>query len=210
MDLVEYDFDSWVNLAITNNFISKLNATKFLACFSFHLFKIVAAMHEKHIVHRDITNSNIFVSKGKIVLGMLKLEITCNFFLGDFGLSTMHGSKSKYIFFPEELPGHCAPEMTGKDQHVKMDSWSIGLLLANLVFLILRIDWPNRETCFLRKNGGKPPKDIIEIVQTMLDQASKKTTGSEDNGLWSLIFEIIENLFVLEIAKRETCATVYV
>jgi serine/threonine protein kinase len=72
MDLVEYNFRDWFKLAIEHKFISKVNGAKFLTCFAVQLIKIVSTMHEKLIVHRDINDVNIYVSKGKIRLGVLR------------------------------------------------------------------------------------------------------------------------------------------
>ena len=87
---------------------------------TYGVLKGLDVLLSKEYFHRDIKDSNIFVTKDNV------------FKLGDFGLIANKANRNKIEC---GTPTFMAPEMNGKDYYdEKVDVWSLGILLFKLLF----------------------------------------------------------------------------
>merc|ERR1712224_14756 len=83
-------------------------------------------LHDKHIVHRDLKASNVFLKK-----------CWCHCLIGDFGISKVMGTTALSNTIVG-TPSYMAPEMWDHEEYgVAVDLWALGVILYELIALQL-------------------------------------------------------------------------
>ena len=92
-------------------------------CYALHY------LHQNNIIHRDLKPSNILLHKGSVKL--------C-----DFGVSCRINSKVGHAYSVVGTPYYLSPELiTNKPYNSKVDIWSLGCVLYELIFLKPAFDY---------------------------------------------------------------------
>ena len=92
-------------------------------CYALHY------LHQNNIIHRDLKPSNILLHKGSVKL--------C-----DFGVSCRINSEIGHAYSVVGTPYYLSPELiTNKPYNSKVDIWSLGCVLYELIFLKPAFDY---------------------------------------------------------------------
>ena len=133
-------------------------------------------LHKSNIIHRDIKPANIFIDKND------------NIKIGDFGISKILKSTNNYANTIIGTPYYISPEIWNKQKYNnKIDIWSIGCVLYEMIFLKLPFNGRSMEALskivrdsnvnILNLNINK---DFIFLIKAMLNKDPFKRISLEE------------------------------
>ena len=114
------------------------------------IVKAIAQLHERNILHRDIKEANILVSKHGSKLKVL---------LADFGIASQLPSKFATLLHPIGTTGYVPPEMLQHKRYgLPADIWSLGALMYSL--LAMKCPFSARDEATIKKRVVNEPLDL--------------------------------------------------
>lgn len=180
----------------------------------YQLVRVVAQLHERHIIHRDIKPANVFVNSD------------CTIKVGDFGLAR--------TFAANVTPGKAVPDMTeyiatrwyrSPEILVKsavystaMDMWSIGCVVGELLIgkpLFMGSSTANQLSLIINAIGAPTADDIHSLnadeaksVIASLPQTKPEPLTEQLADYDAEAVDLIGNLLVFNPSKRLTALQV--
>ena len=148
-------------------------------------------IHQKGVVHRDIKPENLFLDNNMTVK------------IGDFGTSALYFNKNLFDNFDKMKCSntyigtfeYMAPEVKNEIiYNEKLDIYSMGVTFYYICFFTL----PYKILKVYDKQKGNYSKELIDIINLMLENDMNKRTSSKD------IFEMTKEKYTKKYAKNSS------
>ena len=156
---------------------------------SLYFFQIVEGLNHLHInhniVHRDIKPENLLLNFNKKILKIIDFGLSNNFSylngsIKNTNIENTYNYKISLLDTPCGSPSYASPEMIlGKRYNgIKVDYWSLGIVLYAMVFGSLPFEDDNDEVLFNKivkqelifKNNVKVSKEVKYVIKILLDK----------------------------------------
>eukprot|EP00798_Chlamydomonas_sp_ICE-L_P012432 gene12432-15631_t len=139
------------------------------------LLLAVSYCHSKKILHRDVKTQNIFISKGKVLLG-------------DFGLAKQLQRTLEMARTPIGTPYYMAPEIYEEQPYsFKSDVWALGCVMYELLAKKPAFAADNLSRVVMRVIRGTYDAlpdtyspELREVINSMLNKSVKKRPCAND------------------------------
>ena len=156
------------------------------------------AIHSVRVIHRDIKPSNIFLTKDKIAK------------IGDFGIARcLIVTLEKTLTFGIGTPYYIAPEMLseeeGKGYTYKVDMWSFGVSLYEMITFNKPFDGRNFPAVILKIIAGKYkelPKNVPQDLRNLVNKLLKMNPDERYSAKDILKLEFIQQRMNYLISKK--------